>query len=508
MADVTKININNSLYDLKDALARNPYFTIPTERSLPVSQEEIGVQMGKIVKYLTDMGDLAFKESLSQQDIYNSLGYIPLRKDTYDADMNRMNTKYNIGINAVYDEIVGKGVTPASKSVTDICQAISDISTGGTYMTKEISEDGVYYATDDGVDGYNIVVVSKDVGQPHTVVFYGPDGDVIKTQVNVPYHGYATCTSLDGTFYQGLYFKGWNPSPTNVRTNLECYPQYGDYIITPGQIEDDWEAICANRGANYPLGAFHSLVFSVPAETYTFDMTSSNGNVKTFTDNMRAYDVVVDMVKVAEGEDGSTSSWMSTGGIYFISTSSEERYMCNMNYPLLPEDGDWAATQVDWGNAKFPDYLDTNFLSRMPQCLQDTIVAVNKYYTGYASYARGATTKVEKSRINKIWVPSVKELQTYFSGKSANVYPYQNSGWGYIDSVQEEHGIDYSAVRMPNYAQGHGDNELGFRTCMPVSNNKRPWEWTPSYVSILAEYQDTYYRATNRIAYFPIGFCL
>ena len=76
-------------------------------------------------------------------------------------------------------------------------------------MTKEIREDGTYHASDDGVDAYDIVVVSKDVGQSHTVVFYDVDGEtILQTQVNVPYHGYASCTLLDGTVYQGQYFKG------------------------------------------------------------------------------------------------------------------------------------------------------------------------------------------------------------------------------------------------------------------------------------------------------------
>ena len=501
------VSVNGSKYLVKDGVGINPSPNTPVWICVPNNdwnQAYICAGKANINSGVGDVKDV-FQNNVS---VLGEDKIARIRCATPE-DIQQLQVNFQAGVDAIGNACERKGSPPASSSLEDTVAAIDAIQTGGNYMTKEIREDGVYYAEDDGVDAYDVVVVSKDVGQPHTVVFYDPDGDVIKTQINVPYHGYATCTLLDGTFYQGLYFKGWNPAPTNVRTDLECYPQYGDYVITPGQIEDDWPAICANGGANYPLGAFHSLVFSVPAETYTFDMTSSNGNVKTFTDNMYGYNVVVDMIKVAEGEDGSTSSWMSTGGIYFRSTSSVQGYMCNMNNPLLPADGEWAATQVDWGNAKFPDYLDTNFLSRMPQCLQDTIVAVNKYYTGYASYTQGATTKVEKSRINKIWVPSVKELQTYFSGKSANVYPYQNSGgWGYIDSVQEEHGIDYSSVYVPTYVQGSSDNELGFRTCMPTSSNRRPWEWYPSYVSILAETQDTYYRATNRITYFPFGFCL
>ena len=481
MADVTKININNSLYDLKDALARNPYFTIPTERSLPVSQEEIGVQMGKIVKYLTDMGDLAFKESLSQQDIYNSLGYIPLRKDTYDADMNRMNTKYNIGINAVYDEIVGKGVTPASKSVTDICQAISDISTGGTYMTKEISEDGIYYATDDGVDGYNIVVVSKDVGQPHTVIFYGRDGStILKTQANVPYHGNASCTLLDGDIYNGLYFKGWNPSPINVTRDLECYPQYGDYTIESTDIQDDWETICSNCGAPYPLGAKKTLSLNgltIPSATFKAQWY---GEYRDVTYPAKSCTFAQRMVKVAEGEDGSTSTWLSEYSFTVVNGDGGDTW----------RDWTWYGNnRAHWSNSGIRGWLNNAVIQILPQCLQDTIKQVNKISRIY----NGAY--MDQETLDKIWIPSMRELYT--------TYDSTERGKPSANAIETQ-GINYELAYRRNFWNGYylTRTENGGESA-PVGS----FYWNSGTLCYSSRNVDAFISQSNYGGY-QIGFCL
>lgn len=376
---------------------------------------------------------------------------------------------------------------------------------------KTITKNGEFYAADDGCLGYSKVTVAVPTGGgggPYTVRFFDDDRQtILKTEINVPYGGNASCTLLDGTVVNGLYFKGWNPSPINVKADINCYPIRGDYEISSGEIEDDWEAICAVKGAGYPLGSYKALIFSVPSLPLSFEMTSGNGKKKTFTETISSFNVQMHMVKVAEGEDGSTSSWMSTGGIAVSSNSGQ--YMPWMCLPELDSDGEWGKTQVDWGNMYFPTYLDTHFLSQMPQCLQDAIVSVDKYYTGYASYSWGATTKVEKSRINKIWVPSTKELSTYFS-RGQYLYratAYAQNGWGELSAIKETHGIDYSAIYVPTYTQGYSDNELGFRTSAATANRYGSWQ-SSCFVSIMAEDQAECYEFQNRIRYWPFGFCL
>lgn len=144
---------------------------------------------------------------------------------------------------------------------------------------------------------------------PFTVRFFADDRTtILKTDTTVPYAGNATCTDLDGTIVNGEYFKGWNPNPTNVKEDIDCYPIRGEYQISSGEIEDSWETICALKGAGYPLGSFKTLHFTVPAYTYDMVLPKKDGTSEQKTVNVSAKEILMHMVKVAEGEDSSTSS--------------------------------------------------------------------------------------------------------------------------------------------------------------------------------------------------------
>ena len=93
----------------------------------------------------------------------------------------------------------------------------------------------------------------------------------------------------------------------------------------------------------------------------------------------------------------------------------------------------------------------------MPQCIKDTIKEVNKSYLGMAHsvyYDRQTTqTLVEKTSIDKIWIPSRKELQTRCQGMGYN-------------SFCESQGIDYSLI------YSHTVNATcTFRTSVPYNEN-------------------------------------
>ena len=359
-------------------------------------------------------------------------------------DIQQLQVNFQAGVDAVYDAVDAKGTTPDSHSLSDVVTAIGEIQTGGNYMTKEIREDGTYYASDDGVDAYDVVVVSKDVGQMHTVVFYDVDGTtILKTQANVPYHGYASCTALDGTIVNGQYFKGWNPSPSNIVRDTFCYPEFGDYIIQSGEIEDDWETICAKRGADYPLCSYKPLVVTIPPYSFDFDFTLWNGsewiNKTSETINAGAVNIALHMYKVAEGEDNSTSTWISSKAIY-ISGNILASGKWTGAFGIYDTDGDQHTS--DWGNSAIRRYLNSHFLDNLPMSLKNAIVQVNKAYIGFTNVPH--TTSVYPSQINKesldkIWMLSKKELYT-------KVKNYPNITWygGY-----ELNGIDYSSIYMP-----------------------------------------------------------
>lgn len=331
---------------------------------------------------------------------------------------------------------------------------------------RVITANGDYDAEEDGHQGYSSVTVAVPGGGgggPFTVRFFDDDRQtILKTDSNVPYGGSASCTLLDGTTLNDQYFKGWNPSPTNVKEDMNCYPVYGDYIIDPNEIADSWETICEVKGAGYPLGSYKALVFDVPAWDYgRYDYKVWHGGewVDDYTDlSNPVVSVAIHMVKVAEGEDGSTSSWISTGGIYLDGVM---RFSGGGNDTSgfgrsSNTHSDWKAVP-DWGSSFVRKYLNEQFLSNMPQCIKDTIKEVNKSYLGMTHsvyYDRQTTqTLVEKTSIDKIWIPSRKELQT------------RCQGMGH-DSFCESNGIDYSLIYYHTLNAG-----CTFRTSMPYNDN-------------------------------------
>ena len=443
------ISVNGAKYSVKDGVGINPQPNTPVWVCVPNNDwNKAYICAGKG----TPTGG-----SGNVDDVYQN-GNSVLGEDhiarincATPEDIQQLQANFQDGVEAIGNACTRKGSTPASSSLEDTVAAIDAIQTAGNYATLEVNEDGTYVASEDprGIDAYDIVVVSKDVGQPHTVVFYGPERTIIKTQTNVPYHGYASCTSLDGTTYNGQYFKGWNPSPTDVVRDMVCYPEYGDYIIDPTELDDSWDTICTKRGADYPIGSKKILIVTIPPYSFNFDFSAWNGSAwvdKTAsTLNVGSVYVAVEMVKVAEGEDNTTSTWVSEGVINVGTDLLDSKWTGGF--------GIWATDEVqyssDWGNSAVRRYLNSYFLTNLPTCLRDTIKQVNKTYLGYTPVPCPTSiwpTCVNKQSLDKIWIPSKKELYS-------KVKNYSNiTTWnGY-----ETEGIDYTSNYMLDCAINGG----------------------------------------------------
>lgn len=359
---------------------------------------------------------------------------------------------------------------------------------------KTITKNGEFYAADDGCLGYSKVTVAVPEGGgggPFTVRFFDDDRQtILKTDANVPYGGNASCTLLDGSIKNGLYFKGWNPAPTNVRGDMNCYPIRGDYIIDAGEIADDWETICENKGANYPLGAYKALVtsktfnsgeilFEAPAylidsQSYTQAIPIGYKLKQNITVN-----IALHMVKVAEGEDGSTSTWMSTGvlnlGDYYTYRKCKkvndewQEFGDNGNYKIeemtLNSDGYWGS--YDWGTCRFRSFLNGKFLEVLPECIRNNLKEVNKSYKGWTNIAKFNFSRVEKTALDKIWIPSVKEWYTVF----ANAQQSFNGNPANLANAVETTGIDYTSIYIPSI---YNSNTVGTitRTAAKVGNEE------------------------------------
>ena len=387
---------------------------------------------------------------------------------------------------------------------------------------KTITKNGDFYAADDGCLGYDKVTVNVPTGGgggPFTVIFFDDDREtILKTDANVPYDGSTSCTLLDGTVVGGQYFKGWNPSPTKVRSNMNCYPIRGDYIIDPTEIQDDWETICANKGANYPLGAYKSLVltnnFSFVHRYYNLDKSAYQD--VTHSGN---YAITMHMVKVAEGEDGSTSSWLSTGTISLGSYSNSWDDARTRWTPTT----DAINKRTDWSDCA-PNYvLNEGLMGNLPQCLQESIVEVNKSYVSVNPMNKTMNvSKVIKTSKSKIWIPSIPELKTFFKTRIAAGYTdgmffrgltnryteYRATTDAQAEQYYEQlfgdlQGIDYSAIYNPTYNTG-GNAYACLRDTVAVSDVRQPMQ-----MQFASAYRGYLISAGNSKEFSaPIGFCL
>jgi len=366
---------------------------------------------------------------------------------------------------------------------------------------KTITKNGTFNAADDGCLGYSKVTIAVPTGGgggPYTVRFFDGDGNVIKTDANVPYDGTASCTLLDGTKKDDQYFIGWNPVPKNVHGDMNCYPVYGDYIIDINETHDSWETICADGGAHYPLGTYKSLNITIPApENMRHELHNVyiGGNLvdASYTyGGITALTITMDMVKVAEGEDGSTSSWLSTGTVGFGEAKVCPRYTANVNtfadyYYYNRGDGVIVQTLVnmDWGNVFLRQYLNEYFIQFLPSIVAANVKEVTKTYSSWGVAPSAGVynvAKVDKTSLDKIWVPSMKELHALFAAQS-NYSDY---------AVAEEFtGIDYSSVYVPTYGK------FGTRTTHVGANYENP---------IFLD--DIITPIDQGCGRFPFGFCL
>ena len=300
---------------------------------------------------------------------------------------------------------------------------------------KAITANGEFYAADDGVLGYSKVVVSVPGGGgggPFTVRFFDDDRQtILKTDANVPYGGSASCTELDGTIINGQYFKGWNPSPTNVKENMNCYPLRGEIIIDANEILDSWETICADGGAHYPLGSYKALVLNNAGGTFE----RYNGSSASAVASTQFH-----MVKVGEGEDGSTSSWISTGLLNFVSGHFGSGYR-----------NKWSETPnntnppgAGWRTSDMRAFLSQSFFEGVGEqypILKDKIKTVTKYSYDFVTDNAGSQENTDMETVDRIWVPSEREWKTIIeaNGQSMRFTPVH-------------YGIDYSAVYVPSYS--------------------------------------------------------
>ena len=401
---------------------------------------------------------------------------------------------------------------------------------------KTFTKNGTFNASADNVLGYSKVTIAVPAGGgggPYTVRFFDSENNVIKTDANVPYDGTASCTLLDGTKKDDQYFIGWNPAPEKVRGDMNCYPVYGDYIIDPNDIQDSWETICEDGGAHYPIGSQKPLIITLYKDEYAAQYNPFDGigegvdyirlsNVvpgdqwnpdKYFlAPSISAHDPILNvschMIKVAEGEDGTHSTWISSGCVDFHPTSN---YNLNLGYldgtgvvgevlPRYSTTGYYRKiTSTDYSDSPIRYLIETILYRGLPTALKENMKYVHKTYKGVENNTLQEKTPLDKTVIAPIWALSRKELTSYITN---NLSVDSSVKWD-----PEYSGIDYSAQYMPSY---HANYPRIYLRSMGAFDNVS--SWTNHFTEIRSS--DNLLRVGHETntgdthVYVPFGFCL
>lgn len=304
------------------------------------------------------------------------------------------NGDYDAGIGNAYNPVT-VNITPdvMSKTIDENGEynASDDGATGYSKVVvevvpnlveKTITEEGEYSAEDDNVDGYSKVTVALEIPEYCTVQFKHRE-TLLQVVNEVPYGGYAIYEGEDPT-ESGKIFTGWNPASTNIVRDTTCYATFEDEPANSDEeIQESWEDIIENRGANCPIGSFKTLLIG------TVDGEQLRG---------------VRMKKVAINERGTVSSWLAMDPLGYTTPVTKKMYDDDFSY--TPEN---PRQDIEgWRNSDLREWLNNNLLSAMPHGLSGAIAQVTKFSRNIDREFDMIVNNLETQ--DRIWVPSGLEI--------------------------------------------------------------------------------------------------
>lgn len=343
---------------------------------------------------------------------------------------------------------------------------------------RKITKNGEYEALLDGYDGYAkvIVDVSGIDTDTFTCTFVDENGTPLRTVPNIPSGGWCSDNGLRPASATGKPFQGWNPAPNDIRYNIICKPTYYEPQRVAGEIQDDWATIVANKGKPYAIGAYKTLPLIINGnETMHW---SPDYHFDEWLPEERKQDLLLGlqmpiMMKVANGEDVSTSTWLSVWmGVGpqmgpFIQRMKEEpwfRWIASWDWPDGVIYGE-TTKRFGWSTCSLRYYLNGPFLNTIPDYIRQGIVPVTKSTTGNwgGTDNHMQMDKYVKTR-DMIWIPSAKEL---YDGSNADEYALQSmtgEGMSYTDYLalaktvgENIFGNGYRAVLRETAGLRNGD---------------------------------------------------
>lgn len=273
---------------------------------------------------------------------------------------------------------------------------------GKYYPTQdtEVVEGKTYYVEDKTKEYETassfIINVQRSGAAPFTCDFCNEAGNVIEHHEGIPYGGWCQFEGTIPVSSSGLGFQGWNPAPNNIQTNMKCYPKY----YTPRQSDEEWPEswaeIVVNHGENMPIGAWKIL----PLKDDHITINDEDVPIPQ-----------IRMMKVYNGEDISTSTFLSKDLVHFgdhccahwanktSDWTGDAMFSSNAKY----EHSD--ATQVWW---TISQYLEKLF-DVIPDYIRQFIVPVTKYSTTMRCPDASTYSKMMPLQ-QYLWIPSGREL--------------------------------------------------------------------------------------------------
>lgn len=351
----------------------------------------------------------------------------------------------------------------------------------------EVVEGKTYYVEDKTKEYETassfIINVQRAGAAPFTCDFCDEAGNVIEHHEGIPYGGWCQFEGTIPASSSGLGFQGWNPAPNNIQTNMKCYPKYYTPRQTIEEWPESWAEIVVNHGENMPIGAWKSLPLKADSLTLKGHTISLPG---------------LKMVKVYNGEDVSTSTFLSENllhfGIYVASDFNNTFENWNGNAEFS-EEAVYDSEYHDHYTIK--EFLEALF-EIIPDYIRQFIVPVTKYSTTMACPGHGSYSKLTAMQ-QYLWIPSARELGA--TEISAGGYDYSD-----VNMVADR-GPVYSQAFPDRYSRQAGlyndpTNYLNYR-CREVLDYGGMYTLRCATVNVDGNF---YSESTGE--YSKVGFCL
>lgn len=353
--------------------------------------------------------------------------------------------------------------------------ALEQGGTASSYALVSVTEDRTVYVSFTSAVRY------------YTVRLYDDDKTTLFKSVSLAYGSSYT----DKPEKLGYKFVGWNPEPTNITGNLDCYAVW---VLDDGIIRDSWETI-----VQYANDGTISSMYKV-GDVKVMDVTYPNGTVEEIP--MRIVDF--------ESSNDYVFGTRNKAKVTFVADKLlKDIYVMD---PIHP-------TKDYWKGSGLYGHLNTQVITYLPNAVQENIKEVT-------SSSDGGTTNM-KSYKGKLWVCGMKEMWDYKITESNTSYSANCSGVAVYSEFAEEastDGVTAIGKISPNVRKyqtigGEGKQLRWFRD-INWFNASKPRVHTGGYYpevnnevsnilafSSLYGSQATFYPLANG-AYILLGFCL